>query len=286
MKTAVRILWALCCLLAPSAYAGAPAAEPVRVVSQTVGTDEILLALAEPQQIAALSHLSREPVFSAVADQAAAFPRLSTQYDAEAILRFRPTLVLMANYSRAELVSQVRRSGVKVLIVERYDTLDDAYENIRIVAREIGAIERAEKLIADCRARVERLQQRLKGVKPVRVIAPSTYGVIGGSKTTFQDLCDHAGAENLAATLGKLVGHATPPNEQMLTWPIDVVVLAGDSIEQAIEPYKTLPPYKFMPSIRENRAVLLKPYQLSSVTHYRIDGYEQLARALHPERFE
>jgi iron complex transport system substrate-binding protein len=33
----------------------------VRVVSQSVGTDELLLALAEPGQIAALSHLANDP---------------------------------------------------------------------------------------------------------------------------------------------------------------------------------------------------------------------------------
>ena len=37
-----------------------PTRAPVRVVSQTVGTDELLLALAEPEQVAALSHLARE----------------------------------------------------------------------------------------------------------------------------------------------------------------------------------------------------------------------------------
>jgi iron complex transport system substrate-binding protein len=40
-----------------------------------------------------------------------------------------------------------------------------------------------------------------------------------------------------------------------------------------------------MPAVREGRAVLLKPHLLSCVSHYRIDGYEMLARALHPEVF-
>ena len=39
------------------------AAGPLRVVSQTVGTDELLVALADPGQIAALSNLARDPAF-------------------------------------------------------------------------------------------------------------------------------------------------------------------------------------------------------------------------------
>jgi iron complex transport system substrate-binding protein len=46
----------------------AHAATPVRVVSQAVGTDELLVALALPEQIAALSHISKQAEFSPVAE--------------------------------------------------------------------------------------------------------------------------------------------------------------------------------------------------------------------------
>ena len=259
----------------------------MRVVSQSVGTDELLLALAEPEQIAALSHIARDAAFSAVAAEATKYPQLALG-DAESILRYSPTLVLAANYSRAELIAQVRRAGVRVLIFERYNTLEDSYDNLRLLGKELGpeAEKKAERIIAECQARVNVLAERLRGAKPVRVIAPSTYGVIPGTDSTFQDLCDHAAAENLAATLGHLKGHAAPPNEQMLRWPVDKIVIAGASIESAIAPYRTLPPYQFMPAVREKRAALLEPYMLSSVSHRRVDGYERLARELHPELFQ
>ena len=262
------------------------AATPVRVVSQTVGSDELLLALAEPEQIAALSHLATEAEFSAVAAEAKRYPKLA-RGDAETILKFKPTLVLSANYSRPELIEQVRRAGVRVISFDHYATLEDAFANLRLLARELGgeAPARAERIVADCETRVRALAVKLAGVKPVRVIAPSTYGMIGGAGTTFQDKCDHAGAINLATTLGKLVGHQAPPNEQMLTWPIDMVVVAGDDLESALAPFRKLPPYQFMAAVREGHAALLKPYMLSSVTHHRVEGYEMLARALHPEVF-
>ena len=259
----------------------------VRVVSQTVGTDELLLAVAEPAQIAALSHLARKDEFSAVAEEAKRFPQLKQNGDLEDVLQYRPTLLLCADYSRAELVSQARRAGIKVIVLTRYRTMADAYENLRLIAREIGpeAEARAERVIADCERRIAVLRERLQGVKLVRVIAPSNYGVIPGDDSTFQDLCDHAGAENLAATLGKLHGHQAPPTEQMLTWPIDRLVVPGNVVEDALAPFRSIPPYAYMASLKENRAVLLKHYQLSCVSHLRIEGYELLARELHPERF-
>jgi len=280
-STLTFFLWLAAVLLA----SGEPSA--VRVVSQTVGTDELLLALAEPSQIAALSHLARESVYSAVADEAKNYPQLSPTCDLEGALQFHPTLILCANYSRVELVTQARRAGLKVIVFEKYRTIEDAYENLRLLARELGptAEAKAERIIADCERRIADLRKRLEGAKPLRVIAPSTYGLIPGDDSTFQDLCDHAGAENLAFTLGKLHGHAVPPNEQMLTWPVDRVVLSGDNAEKALAVFRQTPPYLFMPAVKEGRVALLKHYQLSCVSHRRVDGYEQLARALYPERF-
>ena len=259
----------------------------VRVVSQTVGSDELLLALADPDQIAALSHLAADPAFSAVADEARVYPRLDRSDDSEGILKHRPTLTLFADYSRFELVEQVRRAGVQIMVFDRYHTLSDTFENLRQLAKSLGprAEERAESIITDCEARVAKLRLRLKGCQPPRVLSPSTYGVIPGAGTTFQDLCDHACAENLAATLAGLKGHAAPPVERMLTWPVDRIVVAGESLEGALEVFQKLPPYSLMPVVREGRAVAIEPWQLSCVSHHRVLAYETLARALHPERF-
>lgn len=259
---------------------------PQRVVSQTVGSDELLLAVADPDQIAALSHLARDPEYSAVADEASGFPQLQLNGDAESVIKFQPTLVLCADYSRPELVAQLRRAGVQVLIFDRYATIEDAYANLTILGRMLGKTERAGKVIAECRARVAALEGRLKGLPPVGVIAPSTYGLLPGASTTFQDLCDHSGAENLAATLGHLVGNAPQPSEEMLVWPIDFVVVSGRSLSGALAPFRDLPPYEYLEVVRDAHAVLLPSWALGCVSHHRIVGYEIMARAFHPEAFK
>ncbi len=132
------ILYSLSAFLALGVLRAQVPSTPYRVVSQTVGTDELLLALAEPAQVVALSELGWNPNYSAVVAEAAAFPRIPPGGDAESILRHRPTLVLCADYSRTELVTQLKRAGVPVLIFDRYATLDDAFANLRRLARELG----------------------------------------------------------------------------------------------------------------------------------------------------
>lgn len=261
----------------------AEAAEETRVVSQSVGTDELLLALAEPGQIAALSHLATDGNFSAVAAEvAAAGHALIGNGDAETILRHRPTLVLFTDYSRAELVAQVRRAGVRTWTFGRYATLADAHAALRALAAELGgeAPARADRIIMADTRRVVELGRRLAGRSRVAALAPTTYGVLAGRGTTFDDLCARAGADNLAATLGKLEGFARLPNEAMLAWPVDVFVVGGESGE-----FERAPPYPQMMARRPIRVVRLEPWMLGCVSHRRVDAYEALARELHPEAF-
>jgi ABC-type Fe3+-hydroxamate transport system, periplasmic component len=271
-------LLAACFLAFAASLLASPA---VRVVSQSVGTDELLLALAEPSQIAALSHLARDPLFSAVSEEAKAFPQL-TRGDAETILRHRPTLVLLTDYSRPELVAQVRRAGARIWTFDRYGSLADAHAALRALAAELGgeAPARAERIVAEGEARVAALAKRLADRPRVAALAPTTYGVLAGRGTTFDDFCMRAGADNLASTLGKLEGFARLPTEAMLAWPVDVFVVGSESGE-----FQHTPPYPQMMARRKIRVVRLAPWMLGCVSHRRVDAYEALARELHPEAF-
>ena len=257
------------------------AARPQRVVSQSVGTDELLLALADPGQIAALSHISHEAEFSPVADEAKQFPALKDS-DAESVLRFHPDLVLAASYTRPETLALLRRTGVRLVVLDRFDTLEDVYASLRILGRELGQEGRAEGIIAQCRARVDALAARLKGVKPVRVLSVGLYPFTAGAGTTFQDLCDHAGALNVATEAG-LKGHAPTPSEKLLVWNVEVLVAAGD--DHVRTRLGELPQYRALPAFKAGRVVVIPGPMMSSVSHHRIATYEALARALHPERF-
>jgi iron complex transport system substrate-binding protein len=258
------------------------AAPPQRVVSQSVGTDELLLALADPGQIAALSHISHETEFSPVAEAAKRFPALRDS-DAESVLSFHPDLVLAASYTRPETLALLRRAGVRMVVLDRFDTLDEVYASLRILGHELGQEARAEGIIAHCRARVDALASRLKGVRPVRVLSAGLYPFTSGADTTFQDLCDHAGALNVATERG-LKGQAPTPSEMLLVWNVEVLVASGD--KDIRSRLGESPTYRSLPAFKAGRVVLLPGALMSSVSHHRIAAYEALARALHPERFK
>ncbi|WP_306598229.1 ABC transporter substrate-binding protein [Geothrix sp. 21YS21S-2] len=254
---------------------------PVRVVSQTVGTDELLVALAAPGQIAALSHLARDPDFTPDVRANAKYPCLRTG-TAEDVLHFRPGLVLAAAWTAPETLTILRRAKVDLVVVDRFETLEDLYDSARKIGAALDRRERAEELIGQWRARVADLDRRLKGVKPVRVLSVGLYPFTAGAGTTFQDLCDHAGALNVAAEQG-LRGHQPTPGEKVLRWKVDVLVT--DKGERMAERLKATAPYKYLDALRRGNLVEVPGPLMSATSQARIDAYEFLARALHPERF-
>lgn len=275
-RSLARILLGLLALALPL-----QAARPQRVVSQAVGTDELLLALADPGQIAALSHISRDGRFSPVAEEAKRYPAIRDS-DAESVLRHHPDLVLAAGFTRPETLALLKRAGVRLVVMDRYETMDDVYASLRLLGKELGQEARAEAVIAQTRTRVEALAVRLKGVKPVRVVSAGIYPFTSGAGTTFQDLCDHAGALNVATEAG-LKGHAPTPSEKLLVWNIEVLVGSGDEGTKPL--LAGIPHYRALPAFKAGRVVTLPGPVMSSVSHHRVEAYEALARALHPERF-
>ncbi|MFM8234613.1 MAG: ABC transporter substrate-binding protein [Holophagaceae bacterium] len=256
---------------------------PQRVVSQTVGTDELLIDLCEPHRIAALSFLSKNPSYSDVVIAAQRFPQIQDG-SAEQILKYKPDLVLFSNYSRPELVEQIKRAGIPILVFDRFNTLEDVYRNIRILGTALGRTEAAESLIRQCEDRVTALRSRLQGVVPRRVLAPSSYHYLAGSQTTFQDLCDHAGAINVAGEAG-LRGHSPTPTETLMRWKVDYLVISDIEVPEKLATLRKHPSFGALSATQAGRVILLPEVLLSSVSHRRIRGYEMMAQQLHPESF-
>jgi iron complex transport system substrate-binding protein len=231
----------------------------------------------------ALSHLARDERYSPSFKEAQKLPCL-TNGEAEDILRHRPDLVLVATYTQAEVLNLLRRAKVNLLLIEKFETLEDLYANTRRIGKALGREARAEELIAQWQKRVEALRQRLQGVTPVRVLAVGLYPFTAGAGTTFQDLCDHAGALNVAAEAG-LQGHAPTPGEKVLSWRTEVLVAPGEPGLDMMARLRELPPYKFLPALKQGHLVELPGSLMAATSQARIDGYERLAKALHPERF-
>jgi iron complex transport system substrate-binding protein len=140
-----------------TAMATVPAAAdaPRRVVSFNLCADQLVLALADADQIAGLSPYAADPNLSVMADKARAFPRLDWQ--AEATIALQPDLVLIGPNDRSVTRRMLAAQGMRVAEVGFVADLASARTQIRDVAELIGHRERGEKLVAELDAARARL---------------------------------------------------------------------------------------------------------------------------------
>lgn len=141
---------AFCSIVEPARADGSPR----RIVSFNLCADQLLLALADPAQIAGLSPYAVNPLLSAMTEKAAAFPRLD--WDAESVVNLAPDLVLSGPSNRP-IHAMLNAMGIRVVDVELVRNLAEARRQAIELGKLVGHPERGEALarqLADAEARL------------------------------------------------------------------------------------------------------------------------------------
>ncbi len=199
---------------------------PRRVVSFNQCADQLVLALADPQQIAGLSPYAARPELSVMANEARAFRQLDWQ--AEAAIPLKPDLVLIGLWDRAVTRRMLTRLGFRAVPVEIVSDLAAARAQIGAVAELLGHPERGVALVARLDAAAARLAAiRRPELKTALVIERGGY--VSGAQTLPAALIAAAGLrlpEGAPARYGSFV-----PLERLVTLRPDLLFLKDPPTE-------------------------------------------------------
>jgi len=163
---------------------------PKRVLSFNLCADQLVVALADPAQIAGLSPYATDPVLSVVADKARHFRKVDWQ--AESTLLLQPDLVLVGPDDRAVTRRLLTSLGLRVEETAFVSDLPSARRQIRDVAAMLGHPDRGEKLLAD----LERARQRLAAAanhRGMTALVVERGGYTQGPDSLAATLLDQAG---------------------------------------------------------------------------------------------
>ncbi|MGV0757957.1 ABC transporter substrate-binding protein [Tistrella mobilis] len=141
--------------------ASADAAEgPMRVVSINLCTDQLLLRLGDPAQIAAIGPLSRDPKLSVEAARAATVPQVAAS--AETVHALEPDLVLAGRFGATAAAAALERLGTRVERFRPAASVDMIRDGLLRAGRLLGpaASARAEAEVARLEARAADLAAR------------------------------------------------------------------------------------------------------------------------------
>lgn len=200
----------------------ASAAPPRRVVSLNPCLDAILLAVADPGQIAALSHYSHDPRQSAVAAQAARYP--ATWGSAEEVVALKPDLVLTSGMGALALTGVLPRLGVRQASFTVPASIAESLAQVDQIARLVDHPERGAAVDAQIRAALAAAAPR-PGEPRLGALIYEYHGLASGPGTLVDEMMRDAGFDNRAKRYGlKRTGDV--PLEAVLADPPQVL-LAG-----------------------------------------------------------
>src|SRR5205807_7283101 len=190
---------------------------PQRIVSLNVCADELLLALAEREQIAALSIYAADPTLSFLAPDASGIRHDTAT--AEQVVALQPDLVFAGTITKRATREILTRLGYKLTLLAPARTVDQSIEQIRQVAAIVGHSERGEALVAA----IEGARARAKSAVADASLTAAAYqrrGYITGSGTLNADLLTTVGLIDVGGTLTGGAGGFVPL-ERLVAHPPD-----------------------------------------------------------------
>jgi iron complex transport system substrate-binding protein len=191
-----------------------------RVVSLNLCADQLLVALADRDQILSLSPLVRDPTVSYSVEEGAAFP--VNVGKGEAILFTRADLVFTGRWGAQATRDLLARQGFEVVPLDVWQSLEQGRAQIRMVAARLGQPDRGERLIAAIDAALE----RSRDIVPSRasVLPVHRRGWVQSADSVLSELLRHMGFTLHQDRLG-LAGGGVARLESLVTAPPDYAVM-------------------------------------------------------------
>lgn len=278
--------WASVASGAEPALNSAPVKKPQRIISMTLGSDEILLSLVDPKRIVGVTYLAVDSKISHVAAAAEAIP-FKIRLDLERVVALEPDLVLVASYTSADFVKQLIDAKLPVMKLEFFTSIQGIKQNILTLGRAVGEEARARAVVEEMEGRIAEIKRRVaSSPKRPGVLAYGPTGSTAGRETTFDEMVNLAGGRNLAAESG-IVGHVNISIERLVMIDPETIILSTWNPEAPGFEGMFLndPALKRLSALRSKQVYAIPEKYLTTVSQYIVEGAEKMARLIHPELF-
>ncbi|QIM62898.1 helical backbone metal receptor [Pasteurellaceae bacterium Orientalotternb1] len=224
-------------------------AETVQFVSLNLCSDRLLIALARPEQIAAQSPYSKNPLMmldKINTDNPTVEPQLHQ------LLPYLDKTVLINPLFYPQLVEKLQQLGVKVVPISEPQTPEELFALITLLGKLTGNESQAKQLIYELNLQNFSLNRSL-----VETLMLSDTGVLDGNSPPYRTLLQLAGLEPMKNTL-------TPQNfslEKLLLIQPNQLVMISD--KQGYNEQAELLRHPILQKIFQNRPLVQLPLKYS-----------------------
>ena len=263
-----------------SSLAGAADPVPRRVASMNLSADEILVEILPKDRLVGVTRFADEAGTSNIVGRVPRSVFRFQKADMERLVALAPDLVVVSEYTDADFLKLVERSGMRWHRMQGLSSIAGVRQAILDLGRVVGAEAGARGLAERYDATLAELARRLAGAPRPRVLYWSGE-MTAGADTAIGALIEAAGARNVGREMG-VAGIAPPGAEKAFLADPDVILVS--SWPGMVEAVKAHPLLSQLRAVKEGRIVVLPNERLIALSQYTADACWDLAALLHPDR--
>ncbi len=263
---------------------------PQRILTYSLGHDEMVIALVAPERIAAIGKFATNDSYSNITEQALEVPIF--EKGAENVLAANPDLFIVSKFTKQDIVDLVKEAGVPVVRPALENSAEGNIPNILLLGYMFGTEDRALELVAEIRSRLALVAERVPPPgdesRPA-VISISRYSdsiSVSAGGTTGSAIVETAGGVDAAARDG-LDGFQTISVESIAAMNPDFIIIpqAGDGAVSLRDDLMKDPVLASVTAIADGEVHIVDAPSFITLSHWNVRGIERTAEIMFPDRF-
>ena len=254
---------------------------PQRVVSLAPSITEMLFALGLDEQIVGVTEFCNYP------PAAQSKPKVGyTRPNLEALLALKPDVVAApSEFLRADVLAKLDELKVPVFIFQP-KSLEDVLVHIHVLGRMFDRSPAADAVTSHMRERLTQMARQLETAPHMRVlyVLSSQPLLTVGPDSYIHHMIGLAHGSNIAAAASGAYPRLSM--ETVLDANPEVLIFPGGSTESVSEGERQIwNRWNGLSAVQHGRLHVVSSDLLNRPGPRVVDGFEQLARAIHPEAF-
>ena len=264
-------------------------AKPTRIITASVGHDEMTLALVPNDRLVAVGAATKNFTYSNVASLAQEKPEITR--DPEVIIAQSPDVVVTSPFFPVDVIDALQRAGIPVIQTDLIQGPEERINSILLMGYIFGEEERAFEFADEVQARYESLiaVTSVNSPRP-SVLALTQYSDtlwVAGGDSTEGGVIVAAGGVNAAEVAG-VQGNQTTSLEGVISMAPEVIIIAQPLEFGAEEFLQSLLDHEALaevPAIKNGAVHIVESKHFTTLSYWNIRGAEDLARMLWPDDF-
>ncbi len=260
---------------------------PQRIISLAPSNTEILFALDLGSKVVAVDDFSDYPV------EAKTLPKIggsSGRYNFEQIVALKPDLILAAEITSPEAIKKLEDLKLAVAVISVTKTsFDSILNDITLVGQMTGQVEQAKRVTSAMQQKFDTIKAKIATAKTL----PRVYWELDASNPAkpfavgpgnfVNDLIALAGGVNVFGTASKPYPQISI--EQVVTVNPEVIILSDAAYGITVESVLQRSGWQSVDAVMKKQVFPIDSNLTNRPGPRIVDGFEAVARLIHPELF-